>query len=63
MAQDQRIYDAMRSRLPSARARIEKPTPVQSVITTRTDGAEEMERSEGDAEEVTAGNDVPMDEQ
>ena len=71
IAQDQRIYDSMRARLPSARAHLEKPTPAQSAATVPNgpalslplpDAAAEMERSEAEGE-VTAGNDEPMDEQ
>ena len=66
LLQDQRIYDALRSRLPSARAQLERPQPAQSDVTHQMDakdadaleGPTEMERSEG---EVTAGNE-PMDE-
>lgn len=65
--QDQRIYDTLRSRLPSARAQLERPQPAQSDVTLPVDppqdgdppdGVTEMDRSEG---EVTAGNE-PMDE-
>jgi hypothetical protein len=65
--QDQRIYDSLRSRLPSSRGQLERPTPAQSDVTLTAelphdvgspDGATEMERSDG---EVTAGNE-PMDE-
>lgn len=63
------MYDVMRARLPSARAHLDRSTPVHSTATLPVDqmgddigaATAEMEQSRT-AEEATAGDEASMDE-